>query len=162
MGRKNSDERYILDLCDSLLGLTSLRQYRFNFLRGDGNRPRMLPVDAYYPNLNLVIEYHERQHSEPVKLFDNKPTVSGVPRGIQRQIYDQRRAELLPKNNIDLLVVSFLDFETTKSKKLARNETADCRVLQKILGKHLQVLGRLTARTPHTSCRTLACLDGRG
>ncbi|WP_309751901.1 hypothetical protein [Novosphingobium sp.] len=46
----------------------------------------MLPVDAWYPELALVIEYRERQHSEAVKFFDQRETVSGVGRGEQRRI----------------------------------------------------------------------------
>ena len=78
---KPDDESYVIDLCDLVLGQTALRQYRFSFLRGDpgaSGRQASLPVDAYYPQLNLVVEYHERQHTEPVKLFDKRETVSGV------------------------------------------------------------------------------------
>jgi len=53
-GRKASDEHYVIDLCDELLGVPAERQYRFDFLRGDTGVS--LPVDAYYPDLNLVIE----------------------------------------------------------------------------------------------------------
>ena len=63
------DETYILDLCDEILNRTSQRQYRFSFLLGDPGKNgscRKLPVDAYYENLNLVIEYKERQHTESV------------------------------------------------------------------------------------------------
>ena len=80
------DESYIIDLCDRVLGHVGSRQHRFPFLVGD--RGTMLPVDAYYAQLNLVIEYHERQHDEAIKFFD-KPerlTCSGVPRSRQREI----------------------------------------------------------------------------
>ena len=63
------DERYIIDLCDRVLGLTAERQRRFSFLIGDPDargRCRALPVDAYYPSLELAVEFRERQHSEPV------------------------------------------------------------------------------------------------
>jgi hypothetical protein len=33
-----------------------------------------LPVDGFYPTLNLGVEYHERQHPERVGFFDDKPT----------------------------------------------------------------------------------------
>ena len=38
----------------------------------------MLPVDAYYEELNLVVEYREKQHTEEIKFFDrsDKITVS--------------------------------------------------------------------------------------
>lgn len=62
MGRDQADEAYIIDLCDRVLGLTALRQHRFDFLRGDRDRRgtcRKLPVDAFYPSLPLVIECRE-------------------------------------------------------------------------------------------------------
>jgi hypothetical protein len=102
------DEQYVLDLCDEFLGMKAVRQHCFPFLTGDpdlrGNR-RPLPVDGFYPELRLVVEYHERQHKERVGFFDDKPTVSGVPRGEQRRRYDARRRELLPLNGITLIVL---------------------------------------------------------
>ncbi len=100
----DKDESYVLDLCDQILGHKCLRQHRFNFLRGDANEKGKcvkLPVDGYYPELELVIEYHERQHTEKVDFFD-KPerlTVSGVDRGQQRKIYDERRRDVLKLRN---------------------------------------------------------------
>ncbi len=76
--RKDSDEFYVIDLCDEVLGLKASRQHTFDFLRGDGTPGRRLLVDAYYPELNLVVEYRERQHSESVAFFDKKNAVSGV------------------------------------------------------------------------------------
>ena len=83
-GRKASDEHYIIDLCDEILRQNASRQHRFDFLRGDTGVP--FPVDAYYPNLNLVIEYHESQHTQSTPFFDRKETVSGVSRSEQRRI----------------------------------------------------------------------------
>ena len=88
------DEAYVLALCDQVLGAVGLRQHRFDFLRGDpGEQGRcaMLPCDAYYPDHRLVIEYRERQHSEPVAIMDRRMTVSGCTRGEQRMRYDERR-----------------------------------------------------------------------
>jgi hypothetical protein len=53
------DETYVLDICDRVLGVSGIRQHRFAFLQDDTGTP--LPVDAYYPELSLVIEYRERQ-----------------------------------------------------------------------------------------------------
>lgn len=128
-GRATSDESYVIDLCDEVLKMKARRQHKFDFLVGDTGRK--LPVDAYYESLNLVIEYHERQHTEAVSLFDNKPTVSGVSRGEQRKIYDQRRAEILPKHGIKLVIISYRDFGT--SKKLQRNRNNDILVVKTLL-----------------------------
>lgn len=93
-GRKTSDEHYVIDLCDEILGVLAKRQYCFDFLRGDSGVT--LPVDTYYPSLNLVIEYHESQHTQSTPFFNNKTTVSGVFRSEQRRIYDERRQQVLP------------------------------------------------------------------
>ena len=56
--RAKSDEAWIIDICDRILGIKALRQHRFPFLLGDPGRAGrrvQLPVDAYYPDLNLVV-----------------------------------------------------------------------------------------------------------
>ena len=132
-GRENSDEVYVIDLCDEVLGRKSERQKRFDFLKGDTGRA--LPVDAYYKDLNLVIEYYERQHTEEVKFFDKKQTVSGVTRGEQRKIYDERRKIELPKHGISLVVISYTDFGN--KKKLERNKENDLKIIKNILKDYL-------------------------
>jgi hypothetical protein len=133
--RTKSDESYIIDLCDITLKNKAQRQYRFEFLKGDSGTK--LPVDAYYSDLNLVIEFREKQHTEEVKFFDKKQTVSGVGRGEQRKIYDQRRRDLLPKHGITLIEIGYDLFEHSKSKKLFRNKENDVKVLLKIFKEKL-------------------------
>lgn len=62
--RSDSDESYVIDLCDEVLGELALRQHTFDFLRGDPSEScpsgKKLPVDAYYPNKNIVVEYREK------------------------------------------------------------------------------------------------------
>jgi hypothetical protein len=118
--RKTKDEGYVLALCDDLLMKKSLRQHRFDFLRGDARTK--LPVDGYYPELNLVIEYRERQHTEPVKHFDkpDKMTVSGVHRGEQRRLYDARRREVLAKQQINLIEIPYSLFNCDSNKRIIR------------------------------------------
>ena len=137
--RKDSDEHYVLDLCDEVLQIKGLRQHRFDFLLGDANtqgRKVKLPVDIYYPNLNLVIEYKEQQHSKPNKHFD-KPdlfTVSGVHRGEQRKIYDQRRLDVLPQHGIRVIEISFSDFRFDRKDKINREYERDLMVVKMLLG----------------------------
>ncbi len=136
--RTNSDEQYVIDLCDRILHSKASRQHKFDFLLGDPNSigfSAKLPVDAYYQELNLVVEYRERQHSESVNFFDkpNKLTVSGVHRGEQRKIYDQRRDELLPKNGIELIKISYYDFEYDYRKRILRNEKEDIKTIEKLI-----------------------------
>lgn len=133
LSRSQSDENYVIDLCDEVLKQKAIRQHRFDFLRGDaGTR---LPVDAYYPNLNLVIEFRERQHTEEVKFFDKKQTVSGMGRGEQRKLYDQRRRDILPKHGIKLIELGYDDFEHTRPKKLIRYKEKDLKVIGNALKK---------------------------
>ena len=126
------DEEYVIDLCDEALNLTASRQHRFPFLVGDTGR--QLPVDAYYQKLNIVVEYCERQHTEAVPLFDQRITASGVTRGEQRRIYDERRQEILPQHNIKLVNISYSDFEFDRNKRIKRNHARDLQIVKSKLG----------------------------
>lgn len=126
------DETYVIDLCDEVLGMKSSRQHRFPFLLGDSGVP--LPVDAYYEKLGLVVEYCEKQHTEAVKFFDRKQTVSGVSRGEQRRIYDERRKTILPQHNIKLVNINYSDFQYDSQKRIVRNHLKDIGIVRKKLG----------------------------
>ena len=134
---KKKNEDYVIDLCDKILGSTSSRQHKFEFLIGDPDKNgkcRKLPVDAYYEKLNLVVEYREKQHSERVPFFDkpDKMTVSGVSRDQQRKIYDERRRKILPKHNIKLVEISYSDFEYYTRKHIIRNTNDEAIVRHKL------------------------------
>lgn len=136
------DEKYIVDLCDAVLHERSLRQHRFDFLRGDpGKTGRCicLPVDAYYPKKNLVIEYHEQQHTQAVKHFDKRKTVSGVSRGQQRRIYDARRVKVLRQNGIKLIILSYFDFSHKGNKRLTKDKKSDLSVIKNHLRELYEV-----------------------
>ena len=102
-------EHYVLDLCDEALGEPGSRQHTFEWLRGDASpgreQGRKLQLDSFWPRLSLAVEVHERQHDGPSPFFDRRQTVSGVGRGEQRRIYDERRAALLPEHGIRLVVI---------------------------------------------------------
>ncbi len=134
--RKDSDEAYVIDLCDEVLTLKGSRQHKFDFLKGDAGTK--LPVDVFYPSLNLVIEYRERQHTEPVKLFDGLQTVSGVSRGEQRKIYYQRRRDVLPQHGIKLIEINYDDFDYDSRKRVIRKYTRDLIKLKHLLNNHLE------------------------
>lgn len=131
--RKDSDEYYIISLCNEVLSQKALQQYKFNFLKGDSGR--LLPVDAYYGTLNLVIEYCESQHTISTPFFDNKITISGVSRGEQRKIYDERRKKVLAQHGINVVFIHYSDFGTTK--KLIRNRDKDIEIIKKILNEYI-------------------------
>jgi hypothetical protein len=126
--RADSDESYVVDLCDELLGERALRQHCFPWLLGDpgkNGQRRQLPVDAYYPDHRLVVEYRERQHEEPVAFFDRRDAVSGVPRGVQRRIYDERREREIPKHGLRLVIVRPGDLAANSRGRLLRRRDAD-------------------------------------
>jgi hypothetical protein len=130
----DKDEHYIIGLCDEILEATAERQHRFAFLLGDENtrrKRRHLPVDAYYPTKNLVIEYREIQHSAPVALWDKKPTLSGINRAEQRRKHDQRRRDVLSAYGIKLVELDYTLFG--KSKKLKRTPDLDRAIIREAL-----------------------------
>ena len=96
---------------------------------------RALPVDIYYHDLKLVIEYRETQHSNEVAFFD-KPhimTRSGVSRGEQRKLYDQRRRDVLPEYEIKLIEIDYSDFNHDGRNKIVRDREKDLAVVKILL-----------------------------
>lgn len=134
--RDGSDEAYVIDLCDEILCQTALRQHRFAWLRGDPGRESRtvcLPLDAYYRELGLVIEYRERQHDEAVPHFDKRQTIRGVDRRDQRRIYDQRREVEIPKHGIRLIIIRPAQLSVKSRGRLRRDRQADLRLLRVLL-----------------------------
>lgn len=130
MGRDDSDEAYVIDLCDEVLGTPASRQHRFDWLLGDPGQNgarRRLPVDAYWDSQAIVVEYREIQHDRPVAHFDkpDRLTVSGVHRGLQRALYDARRDELIPANGLRLVVIKPADLDADSRGRLRRNRSSD-------------------------------------
>ncbi|MDL9978605.1 hypothetical protein [Microbacterium candidum] len=131
--RADSDEHYVLDLCDEVVGIRGERQATFPWLVGDTSpttgRARKLPVDGYWPSLKFVVEFQEKQHTQVVPLFDRRATVSGVPRGQQRRLYDQRKAAILPQQGIRLIVIHKSEF-TTRADKIVRDHERDIAIVR--------------------------------
>jgi hypothetical protein len=72
-GRENSDEAYVLDLCDEVLGEQGLQQHRFEWLLGDAGsagRKTRLPVGGYWAEQRLIVEYRAMQHDKATPFFD--------------------------------------------------------------------------------------------
>lgn len=144
--RLNSDETYVIALCDKVLGLKADRQKRFDFLLGDlhknGKTQTLLPVDAFYEELQLVIEYKEIQNFRPIASRakiesedeeEEEENTKIVSREEQRRIYDERRAKVLPENDISMLVISYSDFNYDDKNKIIRNEETDLKIVEKAL-----------------------------
>lgn len=135
---RRRDEAYALDLCDTVMGAKSLREAKFSWLFGDpgkNGRCRLLPVDAYWPDLGLVVEFWESQHDHPVPFFD-KPdqlTVSGVSRGQQRKLYDQRRQTLIPRHGLNLVIIRKSDLDCTPRGRLTLERESDLATISRLL-----------------------------
>ncbi|MEU8617562.1 hypothetical protein [Streptomyces sp. NPDC048623] len=138
--RDVSDETYVIGLCDHILGEAALMQHRFDWLLGDpgaGGRRVRLPVDAYWPGHQLVVEYRELQHDQPTPHFDkpDRLTVSGVHRGRQRALYDARRDTEIPAHGLRLVVIRPADLDADSRGRLRRTEESDLAALRKILAR---------------------------
>jgi hypothetical protein len=92
-----------------------------------------LPVDCYWPDRQLVVEYRERQHTEAVPFFDRRVTMSGVGRGEQRRIYDQRREDEIPAHGLRLVIISVADLDADARGRLRRNRAHDLPVVRRAL-----------------------------
>ncbi|MFF0205826.1 hypothetical protein [Streptomyces sp. NPDC005017] len=138
--RDESDEAYVVDLCNRVLGEPALTQHKFDWLLGDpgvGGRRAKLPVDAYWPGHQLVLEYRELQHDQPMPHFD-KPgrlTVSGVHRGEQRARYDARRDTEIPAHGLRLVVIRPADLDADGRGRLRRSREADLAALRAVLAR---------------------------
>ncbi|MEU1536227.1 hypothetical protein [Streptomyces fagopyri] len=141
MGRDNRDADYMMNLCDMALGETGLREHRFDWLLGDpgtSGRRAKLPVDAYWPGHQLVVEYRELQHDQPVPHFDkpDKLTISGVHRGEQRALYDARRDTDIPAHGLRLVAIRPADLNANNQGRLtSRNPESDLEVVRKLLAR---------------------------
>jgi restriction system protein len=99
--------------------------------------------------LKLVVEYHERQHSEEVKFFDRRIVASGVTRGEQRRKYDLRRRQILPENGLCLVEFSYEEFEHSSSKRLRRRRALDRTCIQNRLQQFLAHEGQMRDQVSH-------------
>lgn len=140
MSREDSDEAYVLGMCDEVLGEVGRQGHRFDWLLGDpgatGRRVK-LPVDSYWPGHQLVVEYRELQHDQPVPIFD-KPeilTISGVHRGEQRALYDARRDTEIPAHGLRLVVIRPADLNADGRGRLRRTRVSDLEAVRNLLAR---------------------------
>ncbi|MGD2039904.1 MAG: HIT family protein [Anaerolineae bacterium] len=135
--RTESDEKYVLDLVAEILAEPDYRwQHRFPTLLGDPGQDgvqRSLPVDGYFPRHKLIVEYWEKQHSAPVPIMDEGMTVSGVSRGTQRRLYDQRRRTWAEANGLRLVILDYRGFDTDEQGRLRRDRDRDLQIIAQAL-----------------------------
>ena len=103
---------YVLDLAEQLLGPAE-RETRFDWCLGDDSevtgRAARLPFDAVWEDRKLIVEVDEDQHREATPHFDkpDRLTVSGVHRGKQRRLYDQRKRDAAAANGYTLVPIEW-------------------------------------------------------
>ena len=56
--KSDADEKYVLDLCDKVLGITSSRQPDFDF-----------QINGYYDDFKIAVTYCEKQNTDSVNYF---------------------------------------------------------------------------------------------
>ena len=136
---EDSDEFYILKLCDEILKQNSKRQHRFKFLVGDlhkdGHAKTMLPLDAFYEKSSLVIEYDPKFSDEIEGDKLERKTNSGITRREQREIYDNRKKEVLNDRGIKLLRVLYSDFDVDEKGLIIREDDKVEEVLRRLVNE---------------------------
>ncbi len=141
--RFKNDQDYVVDLCDIVLEKKAYRQKKFDFLLGDlhknGKTQTELPIDAYYVELQLAVEFERLFLSESASSSkrNEKETVSGVLRSEQRKRYSLRKAKVLSEQEISLVVILSTDFACDDQDNIIRNEENDIKVVQKALKRYV-------------------------
>lgn len=134
------DQRYVTELLAELLaellGVPEIEK-RYDWARGDpGTRAKgtMLPFDAVWERRRLIVEIDERQHGEAVAFFDkpDRMTVSGVDRGAQRRLYDERKVRLAREQGYAVVRIPTSTLGQ-RGRHLAYDRDSDKRVLRERL-----------------------------
>jgi len=138
--RLNNDENYLLNLCDELLEAEASRHHRFDFVLGDphadGVTKTPLPIDAYYLEHNLAIDFWDNDRDMSTPRY-KRMTVSGITRAEQIILYRNRKRKALKKKQIDFIEIDFSRFERTEDQKLKRNRESDIALIKRILKKYV-------------------------
>lgn len=127
------DKNYVLNLCDQVLKQKGSRLHQFDFLVDDIQTK--FTVDAYYADLDLVVDYHEFYKPKVVKRFekDEIPAPGGIAREDERNLYDQRRKAALPANGITVVEINYTDFFLNEKNLIERDLEEDLRVVSQLL-----------------------------
>ena len=81
--------------------ISIISQYRFK----DCKNKNPLRFDFYLPDYDICIEYHGRQHYEPVEFFGGKKNFN------EQRKRDKIKEKYCKENNIPLLVIPYWEFD---------------------------------------------------
>ena len=133
---QNSDEFYLVSLCDELLGQEASRKHTFDTLVGNlhkrGKERTKLPLDAYYEDLKLVVEFFRK--NEVLEDLDDKEQA----RINQIKHYDQLKKKAILKKDLRLMQINYASFECGEINKLIRNTEHDKQILRGVLKDFLK------------------------
>lgn len=133
---QNSDEFYLVNLCDELLEQTASRKHTFDTLVGNlhkrGKGRSKLPLDAYYEDLKLVVEFFRKD-----KDFDELDKKEQA-RMIQIKRYNELKKKAILKKDLRLIEINYASFECNETNKLIRNTEDDKLILRGVLKDFLK------------------------
>jgi hypothetical protein len=128
---QNSDEYYLVNLCDELLKQKASRKHTFDTLVGNlhkrGKGRTKLPLDAYYEDLKLVLEFFEK--NETTDELDEKEQA----RKAQIKYYNELKKKAILNKKLRLIEINYALFECNDANKLVRNTENDTLVLKGVL-----------------------------
>ncbi len=134
---KNNDENYLVDLCDKLLGREASRQHTFDELVGNlhkrGKKRTKLPLDAYYKDLKLVLEFHKPLETDMEGLDEKEKS-----RLTQMKYYNKLKKTTVLEKEMSYIEVHYTSFETDDNNRLLRNTENDLLVLKGVLHNFLR------------------------
>ena len=110
MCKDSIGEKIISNILDSL-NIEYIRERRFDGCKNKNH----LPFDFYLPNFNICIEYQGEQHFTPIEYF------GGEKRFKEQLINDNIKKEWCEKNNIELIIVGYLDDISLKMSDIFKN-----------------------------------------
>lgn len=128
-------ENYVIGILEEILGEPAKREQRFAWAVGDPSlktgRSVRLPFDAVWESHSRIVEVDEDQHHRAVEFFDKPdiPTVSGVPRGEQRALYDRRKRAAAREQGYTVIEIAW----ERRPPPERRNRDADRRALAEVL-----------------------------
>lgn len=128
---QNSDEYYLVNLCDELLEQKASRKHTFDTIVGSlhkrGKGRTKLPLDAYYEDLKLVIEFFREQ----VAIEDLDEAEQA--RLVQIKRYDQIKKKAILKRELHLVEINYSTFACDEAGKLVRDLEKDQNILKGML-----------------------------
>ncbi|WP_298310068.1 hypothetical protein [uncultured Aquimarina sp.] len=127
---QNSDEYYLVNLCDELLRQKASRKHTFDTLVGNlhkrGKGRTKLPLDAYYEDLKLVLEFFRK--NKATDELDEKEKA----RRAQIKYYKELKKKAVLTKKLRLIEINYALFEND-ANKLIRNAENDRLVLKDVL-----------------------------